>query len=42
MKWEIPKPVAGEIPTLGTFKTKMLFPRIFSYGSDDHARALDM
>lgn len=38
----IPKPVQGEFPKLGSFKTRMKYPKVFKYGADQYSAALDM
>lgn len=41
-KFRLPQQVEGEIPSLGQFKTRIRYPRIFNFASDDHCAALDM
>lgn len=41
-KFVMPEPIDGELPSVGQFKTKMRFKRVFDYGTPDHSVALDM
>jgi hypothetical protein len=41
-RFVIPEPVEGPIPKPVAFKSRITYPRVFSYGTDENARILDM